>query len=223
MKKGKIIVMEGACDGIGKTTQFNALKKRLEEDNEIVVSHHFPSYGTYYGAPVEKFLQGEFGRPQDNSAYFVHMLYATDRAVAWRKELRQEYKEGKTILLDRYTTSSMIYQSTMIEEKKKKKEFLDYVRELEYEKLEIGKPDKVIFLTAPFELVTKLKNERTSNEGYENDAFEREWELMKKIYDNSTFVAKYENWDIINCAKNNEMRTIEEIHEKIYKKVKKLY
>ena len=33
MKDGKLIVIEGACDGIGKTTQFellkNVLKKRL--------------------------------------------------------------------------------------------------------------------------------------------------------------------------------------------------
>lgn len=222
MKKGKIIVIEGACDGIGKTTQFNMLKERLEKNNEIVISHHFPSYNTYYGAPVEKFLQGEFGRPQDNSPYFVHMLYATDRAIAWRKELRQEYNQGNTILLDRYTTSSMIYQSTMIDDLDKKKEFLDYVSDLEFGKLEIGRPDKVIFLTAPFDLVTRLKNERTSNEGYENDAFEREWELMRKIYDNSTFVAKYENWDIIDCANENGMKSIEEIHEKIYQKVKTL-
>ena len=37
--------------------------------------------------------------------------------------------------------------------------------DLEYGKLEIGRPDKVIFLTAPFDLVTRLKNERKSNEG----------------------------------------------------------
>lgn len=30
--KDKIIVIEGACDGIGKTTQFNLLKQYLEEN-----------------------------------------------------------------------------------------------------------------------------------------------------------------------------------------------
>ena len=29
MKKGRLIVVEGACDGIGKSTQFELLKKRL--------------------------------------------------------------------------------------------------------------------------------------------------------------------------------------------------
>ena len=49
MKKGKLIVIEGACDGIGKTTQFELLKERLSADNDIV-SHHFPTYNTDQGS-----------------------------------------------------------------------------------------------------------------------------------------------------------------------------
>ena len=33
----KLIVIEGACDGIGKTTQYNMLSKRLEEDGPATV------------------------------------------------------------------------------------------------------------------------------------------------------------------------------------------
>ena len=47
--KDKIIVIEGACDGIGKTTQFNLLKQYLEENGTEVVSHHYPSYNTIQG------------------------------------------------------------------------------------------------------------------------------------------------------------------------------
>ena len=54
MKKGKLIVIEGACDGIGKTTQYNLLKERLEKEGEKIISHHFPSYNTYQGKPVEE-------------------------------------------------------------------------------------------------------------------------------------------------------------------------
>ena len=35
MKKGKLIVIEGACDEIGKTTQFNLLKQRLLDENRL--------------------------------------------------------------------------------------------------------------------------------------------------------------------------------------------
>ena len=44
---GKLIVIEGALDGIGKSTQFNLLKERLEKDGNKVVSHHFPTYEEY--------------------------------------------------------------------------------------------------------------------------------------------------------------------------------
>ena len=47
MAKGKLIVVEGACDGIGKTTQYEMLCSHLKEDGINLVNHHFPSYNTY--------------------------------------------------------------------------------------------------------------------------------------------------------------------------------
>ena len=35
--RGKLYVVEGACDGIGKSTQYALLKERLEKDGEQVV------------------------------------------------------------------------------------------------------------------------------------------------------------------------------------------
>jgi len=116
MEKGKLIVIEGACDGMGKSTQFELLRKRLETDNLEIVHHHFPSYNTYQGRPVEKYLNGEYGNPKDLSPYFINSLYAIDRSITWMETLKQSYDEGKIILLDRYTTSSLIYQSALIED-----------------------------------------------------------------------------------------------------------
>ena len=42
MKKGKLIVIEGACDGIGKSTQLELLKEHLEKEHEKNATHHFP-------------------------------------------------------------------------------------------------------------------------------------------------------------------------------------
>ena len=74
-KKGKLIVIEGACDGIGKTTQYNLLCNRLKKEDSIV-NHHFPTYGTYHGAPVEKYLKGEIGKLNELSPYFVNCVYS---------------------------------------------------------------------------------------------------------------------------------------------------
>ena len=74
MEKGKLIVLEGACDGMGKSTQLGLLKEHLKKDGKKIISHHFPTYGTYQGKPVEMYLKGEFGHPKDESPYFINSL-----------------------------------------------------------------------------------------------------------------------------------------------------
>lgn len=217
---GKLIVVEGACDGIGKSTQYTLLKERLVKDGNNVVSHHFPSYGEYQGVPVEKYLKGEFGNIEDLSPYFINNLYAVDRAITWHSYLKKEY-QNSIILLDRYTTSSLIYQSALIDDIEKRKEFIDYVISFEYEKLGIKEPDLVIFLEAPYDLVKKLRNERKVNDGIQNDIHEKNDEFMRKVYENALFVAEYLKFSKIKCNDGDHMRSIEDIHNDIYKLIKK--
>ncbi|MBO6244365.1 MAG: deoxynucleoside kinase [Clostridia bacterium] len=216
MSKGKIIVIEGACDGIGKSTQYSLLKEKL---GDRVITHHFPSYDSYQGKGVEKYLKGNYGDVKELSPYFVNNLYAYDRGVTWQTKLKDKYEEGYTILLDRYTTSSIIYQSCLIEDLEDRKKFIDYVVDYEYNKLQIGKPDEVIFLTAPFDIVTKLRNERKVNDGVQNDIHEKDLDFMKKVYDNAVFVADYLDWNIINCVEDEKFKEKEEIHKDICKKL----
>lgn len=218
---GKLIVVEGACDGIGKSTQYKMLCERFKNDNQNIASHHFPSYGTYQGVPVEKYLKGEYGQPSELSPYFVNSLYATDRGVTWYTKLKKLYEEDKVILLDRYTTSSLIYQSALIEDLDERKKFIDYVIEFEYHKIGIKEPDNVIFLYAPFDLVVELRNARKSNEGIENDIHESNLDFMKKVYENAMFIADYLSWNKVQCNDGDTMRSIEDIHEEIYNLVKR--
>ena len=220
MNQGKIIVIEGACDGIGKTTQYELLHNRLIQDGYNVTTHHFPSYNTYQVKPVEEYLSGKYGKPSDLSPYFVSNLYANDRAVTWHTALEKAFNRGDILLFDRYTTSNLIYQSALIDDIEEKKKFIDYISDLEYNKLGIRKPDKVIFLTAPFDIVTNLRKQRPDNEGIINDVYERDLEFMKKIYDNALFVADYLSWEKVECSDNGKMKDINTIHEKIYNLVK---
>ena len=219
MKKGRLIVIEGASDGIGKTTQYNLLKEKLISEDSHITSHHFPSYDTYQGKPVEEYLKGNFGNPDNLSPYFINSLYAIDRAITWHTSLKESFEKGDIILLDRYTTSSLIYQSALIEDEEEKKKFIDYVTDFEYEKLGIKKPDSVIFLSATFEVVNEMRRKRKLEKGeaVEGDIHENNLEFLKKVYDSAIFVAKYLNWDIIDCSDGNKMKSPEEIHEEIMK------
>ena len=221
MNKGKLIVVEGACDGIGKSTQYNLLKEKLISDGNRVASHHFPSYGTYQGTPVERYLQGYLGNPKELSPYFINSLYAIDRGITWQTKLKKLHEEGNIILLDRYTTSSLIYQSALLSNNEERKKFIDYVIEFEYNKIGLKEPDNVIFLYAPFDLVTKIRNAREANDGVVNDIHERDIEFMKKVYESAMFVANYLSWDKIKCNDGNKMKSINEISDEIYQKVKK--
>lgn len=221
MEKGKLIVFEGACDGIGKSTQIKLLREKLEAEGHVVVGHHFPSYETYHGAPVERYLSGDFGKIEDLSPYFINSLYAVDRACAWKSLLEPMYDEGKVLLLDRYTTSSLIYQAAKIKDLDERKKFLDYVVDYEYNKLGIKEPDRVIFLYAPFDMVTKLREGRVQNEGIVNDLHERDINFMREAYDNAMFVAEYLSWDMVKCNDGDHMRSREDIHEEINSLVKR--
>lgn len=221
MNKGKLIVIEGASDGIGKTTQYNLLKEKLILEGNNITSHHFPSYNTYQGKTVEEYLKGNFGSPKDLSPYFINSLYANDRAITWYSFLKESFEKGDIILLDRYTTSSLIYQSALIEDEEEKKDFIDFVIDFEYNKLGIKKPDKVIFLSASFELINEMRRKRKDEEGeaVEGDIHENNLEFLKKVYESAIFVAKYLNWDIVDCSDGDKMKSPEEIHEEIMKLV----
>lgn len=217
--KGKLIVIEGACDGIGKSTQFELLKNKLSSDGFSISSHHFPSYNTEQGVLVENYLKGDYGNIKDLSPYFVNSLYAIDRAITWNKELKDLYDSGNVILLDRYTTSSLIYQSALIDDIEERKRFIDYVIDFEYNKLGLKVPDVVIFLYADFDLVTNMRKNRLDNEGVVNDIHEKDMKFMKRVYDNSMFVADYLGWTMIKCDDDSKMKSIEVIHNEICKKI----
>lgn len=220
-KNGKLIVIEGACDCIGKTTQYQMLCKHLEKDGIKIITHHFPSYNTYQGIPTTKYLRGEYGNIDELSPYFINSLYATDRAITYQTKLKEPYENGQMIILDRYTTSSLIYQSSVIKNMEEKKAFIDFVADYEYNKLGIAEPDKVIFLNAPFDLAYEIRKKRTHNDGVANDIHEKDLEYLRKVYENALFIADYLSWDKIECGYNNTMRTEDDIHDEVYTLIKK--
>lgn len=217
MEKGKLIVVEGACDGVGKTTQVELLKEYLEQYGEVI-THHFPTYHEVSGFLVEKYLAKEFGELKELNPYFINSLYAIDRAIVCKDKIMPALNEGKTVLLDRYTTSSVIYQAaTFPIENDVKKDFIEYVMDFEYNRLGIVKPDAVIFLTAPYEVIKQIRNARKVNDGILKDIHESNEEYLMDVYNTAQYASEILGWDRVECSNGDQMRPIEEIHESIKK------
>ena len=109
---GKLIVIEGT-DGSGKSTQFQLLTQRLENENRQFQRLVFPQYSEPSSALIRMYLGGEFGSsPADVNAYAASAFYAVDRYASYKKVWGQWYEEGGLIVSDRYTTSNAVHQAS---------------------------------------------------------------------------------------------------------------
>ena len=215
---GKLIVIEGVSDGVGKTTQIKELYNRLIKDGEDVVFHHFPSYGSVGASLVEEYLKGNLGKREGIGPYAISSFYAVDRFYAYHNELKEALEDGKIVLLDRYTTSNLIYQGSFFE-REKKDEFLDYITDYEYNRLGLKKPDLVIFLKLDKDFANTLRKNR-GTEGVDGDINEKDNIFLDKVYDNSLYVADKYNFKIVECSKDGVLRSIDDISDEIYYIVK---
>jgi dTMP kinase len=66
-----------------------------------------------------------------------------------------------------------------------------------------------------------MREARTNNEGIQNDIHEANIEFMKKVYENGMFLADYLSWDMVQCNDGDSLRSIEDIHEEVYRRVRK--
>ncbi|MGL5049433.1 MAG: dTMP kinase, partial [Fusobacteriaceae bacterium] len=148
-KNGKIIVIEGT-DSSGKETQSNIIFEKLKENDINVKKISFPNYESPACAPVKMYLAGEFGEdPVKINPYPISTMYAIDRYASFKQNWGKFYKDGGIVITDRYTTSNMVHQASKIENYNEKLEYLDWLEDLEYEKIKIPRPDIVIFLNMP--------------------------------------------------------------------------
>ena len=216
---GKLIVIEGVSDGVGKTTQIKELYNKLINSGKEVIYHHFPSYGSVGASLVEEYLKGNLGKKEDIGPYAISSFYALDRFYAYHMELKDALNSGKIVLLDRYTTSNLIYQGSLFE-REKRDEFLNYITDYEYNRLGLKKPDLVIFLKLDKNFANTLRKNRDT-EGVEGDINEKENAFLDKVYDNSLYVADKYNFKIIECSKDGVLRSIDDISREVYNIVRK--
>ena len=216
--KGKIIVIEGT-DCSGKETQTSLLVQRLKKSGRKIELMCFPNYDS----PTGKIIGGSYlGRSYIGDSVFPEgadkvdpkvaaLYYAADRRYN-RQKILDLLNDGVDVILDRYVESNMGHQGAKIFDKDERLKLYDNLATLEYEFLELPKPDLTIFLYMPYKRIAELKKGREDvNLIYIRNAEQAYLELVD--------LHGYKKIDCVD--KKDKLRDMLEIHEDIYNLVKK--
>ena len=215
---GKLIVLEGT-DGSGKSTQFRLMAQRLTDEKVEFRRLVFPRYENESSALIRMYLGGQFGtKPSDVNAYAASAFYAVDRYASYKQDWGKWYEDGGLILSDRYTTSNAVHQASK-ETGESQDAFLKWLYEFEYDKLGLPRPDLTIYLDVPTDFTEKLMRSREQNTGTKADIHEQDTEYLATCRRTGRAAAEFYGWTVIDCVKDGQMRSIEDIHEEIYKHV----
>lgn len=216
--KSKIIVIEG-LDGSGKATQTKILAEKLSLRGFRVRKLEFPDYSNPSSSLVKMYLGGEFGSdPGDVNAYAASAFYAVDRVASFLQFWKDDYRSGTVILSDRYATSNIIYQMAKVDDNERDS-FIEWESDFEYKKLGLPQADAVIYLDVDPDVSQKLMEKRYMGDNSKKDLHESNLSFLLSCRRSALYAAEKCGWQVINCCKNGEIRTIEEIAADIEKAV----
>ena len=215
MAAKKLIVIEG-LDGSGKATQAKRLTKALVEKGIPVREVSFPDYESDSSALVRMYLSGQFGTdPQDVNAYAASSFFAVDRFASYKKDWRRDYARG-VIIADRYTTSNAVHQCSKLP-REQWEDFLNWLFDFEYTKLGIPAPDCVIYLNVDPQVSQALMTARYSGDESKKDIHERDIAYLRHSREAAAYCAEKLGWKTVDCCRDGQMRSIEEIHKDVMK------
>jgi len=215
---GKLIVIEGT-DGSGKSTQFRLLTERLSREGKEFQRLVFPQYAEPSSALIRMYLGGEFGsNPADVNAYAASAFYAVDRYASYKKVWGKWYEEGGLVVSDRYTTSNAVHQASK-EPESQQGTFLNWLYEIEYGKLGLPRPDLIIYLDVPTDFTEQMMRKREADTNTSADIHEKDMTYLATCRRTGKAAAEFYGWTVISCVRDGKMRSIEDIHDEIYRHV----
>ncbi len=214
--RGKFIVLEG-IDGSGKRTQLDMLARAFASRNVPFAQISFPRYDGFFGKLAARYLNGEFGSLEAVDAHFSALLYAGDRLEA-KPKIESDLASGKMLLADRYVGSNLAHQGARVP-REKRTEFLQWLRQLEYQVYALPAENLVIYLRVPPAEAHRLIGEKAARNYTKLQRDIQESNLAhlaatSEVYDQ---LAHQPNWLKIECydAAASALRSAESIHQEI--------
>ena len=215
---GRLIVFEGT-DGSGKATQSRLLCEHLQRESIPYKNITFPRYGKPSAAMVQEYLDGNLGRrPGDVNAYAASLMFSMDRYASYKQDWGAFYEAGGLVIADRYTTSNAVHQGSKLEGAAQA-EFFTWLYDLEYDKMGLPRPDLVLCLDMPTELAHLLREKRDTQGVGDADIHEHAEQYLARCRETARQAAKHYGWTLISCVKDGRLRSIEDIHEEIYRHI----
>jgi len=173
-----LIAIEGV-DGAGKRTLTQGLCTAFEAAGRSVATLAFPRYGQSVAADVAaEALNGQHG-DLASSVYAMAMLFALDRAGA-AAQIRELCGGHDVVILDRYVASNAAYSAARLHQDAGG-EVVDWVHQIEYQRLQLPAPDWQVLLGVSAELAGQRARDRARQDaGRSRDAYERDNELQQR-------------------------------------------
>lgn len=201
-------------DASWKTTQLKNIVDYLQKRWKSFDVYDFPQYDKQSSFFVKEYLSGNFWGIQEVSAKQASIFYALDRFYS-KKNIIESLKNKEYVLSNRYTSSNIVHQTIKLKDKTKEDEFIQWLKDFEYNVLWVPKPDKVLFFDMHIDIAWELNKNRWN--GSWRDIHEKDYDYLKECYFTSLSVAKKLNWDIIKCYEWKRPYSINEIFQKILK------
>ncbi len=212
------IDLEG-LDGSGKTTQADMLCARLEKAGVPYRKIKLPDYDSDSSILVRKYLRGDFGHSAlDVNAYAASVLYTVDRYASFTETWRDDYRAGKLIFADRYTPANILYQMTKLP-RAEWDGYIDWLFDLEYNKVGIPAPDRVIFMDMPVEVSQKLLQKRYNGDEGKKDVHEANVAFLQACREAALYAAEKCGWQLLTCAADGEPLPPETVNDALWQMV----
>lgn len=166
--KGSFITFEG-CEGVGKTTQVERLRRYLDESGQKAIFLREPG-GTVISEKIRAML---LSKENDNmNGKCEALLYSAARAQLLGEVVAPALAEGMTVVCDRFTDSTFAYQGAA---RGLGTDFIDSLNRLTCGDIV---PDLTVFLDMPPKKAFERKGGADKNDRLESQSIE----FHEKVY-----------------------------------------
>lgn len=216
---GLFIAIEGG-DGSGKGTQSKLLVEFLASEGFDVFEADFPRYGSDSAYYVERYLNGDYGGPNDVPAELGSLPYALDRFAAKDSIIAHLEKPNSVVVSNRYVASNLAHQGTKLAQPEQRQTFYERTKLTEYKILGIPKPSLNIVLLVPIQTAQENvdKKDTRNYTAKKRDIHEADADHLEKAKTNYEELCRLypTEFTAIDCMNSdNTLRSIEDIQAEI--------